>query len=53
MITATVVVGLITGFCHVNKLTKGSPKEEMPWAEKQEGKCYDLVGEVVPIARAK
>lgn len=26
------------GFCHVNKLKKGSPKEEMSFSEKQEEK---------------
>lgn len=45
--------GPIAGFCHVNKLRKGSPKEEMSCAERQEGKCQDLVEEMVSIARAK
>lgn len=46
-------LGPTAGFCHVNKLKRGSPKEEMSFSEKQEGKCHDLVEEVVPIARAK
>lgn len=37
----------------VNKLKKGSPKEEMSFSEKQEEKCHDLVEEMVPIARVK